>query len=1074
MTSVNKNGTASVKAQKTLDLVNGRYGDLSYTTYPWELNTDNTFNVDMVFDYQLTMEHPDLVRNGRVTMKIYSGKEKKPDITNLTLMRNPVTGTFDGTLTLPAGTCTLADIPFGYDLIYYDDGAAASLSMDQVIGQVQAGLERRQELMTSEVPPEDMLSMTPVDMELLEYILGDTDEGLTEEEKQRVRDIYAAYNELCRTYEEGVSAVKDALKDSAETMGYEGELKNEEDLINFLNSIAHNEMKLAQLTQEELPSAEELLNNGCRRVPGSDIYVYADSISRQTSVIDLESGTWCGNGAAPQLMTFSLGGEVVDMMMVFNEYYSTAMTLLDVVLERAEEIIEAYEKLARTYLLDEVMADAKIRKKLEEHTAYFDLKKMADLNEIEHLREQIRTARLNVQAARTFDVAAIQKAKTALAPLTQMKAVRLLQKLPIGNIMGVVGLISDVITLMETSEYQYNKVKSLDGEIKLAESYLARIKRAVASGCLGDDATAFQAVAECERRVEELCEDARDAQDWVLSFMVSRIAVFVADMTGTALQFVGAARVSLVLGTVSFAAGNVSELGCRMGIELNQKAVDEAWPDVIDACLKPIEKGECEEGEQSEEDGSDDEEDENKPLRPSIPGGDGSGDGSGDGGIGGVSRPEISMPFVPRIDPAGYVYEAVASNRISGATATAYYRNGSDEAKWDAEEADQENPLTTDEEGRYSWFTPPGDWLVKVTKDGYLPADSKNDPAAVDGWLPVPPPQINVNIGLMSTAAPSVESCAAAADRVRVVFSQYMDAAHLRDGSLVSVTQNGSVVPVAVSFEDAEESPTRPGTMYGRVMKLTRSDGQNFVGSIVVHIKQAAKNYAANEMTADYTSAPLTVGALVGSIEHSYPNRFVTEINGSGTIAVQVVDTAGNPMPGVTVTARQAMGGTLEFSTSAVSDSNGRAVFSYRGRSSGYDTLIFTADTVSTEMQTRVAAMDTSAPAKPTANLSDYAVVTKGTQLIISAQEGAIIRYTTDDTCPCTDAALTYTGPITLTKSGFYRIAAWTQSGGYSERLNLHITVTDAQPPSGESSGGGGSTAFEIVWSVWISGLGNP
>ena len=438
--------------------------------------------------------------------------------------------------------------------------------------------------------------------------------------------------------------------------------------------------------------------------------------------------------------------------MVFNEYYSTAMTLLDVVLERAEEIIEAYEKLARTYLLDEVMADAKIRKKLEEHTAYFDLKKMADLNEIEHLREQIRTARLNVQAARTFDVAAIQKAKTALAPLTQMKAVRLLQKLPIGNIMGVVGLISDVITLMETSEYQYNKVKSLDGEIKLAESYLARIKRAVASGCLGDDATAFQAVAECERRVEELCEDARDAQDWVLSFMVSRIAVFVADMTGTALQFVGAARVSLVLGTVSFAAGNVSELGCRMGIELNQKAVDEAWPDVIDACLKPIEKGECEEGEQSEEDGSDDEEDENKPLRPSIPGGDGSGDGSGDGGIGGVSRPEISMPFVPRIDPAGYVYEAVASNRISGATATAYYRNGSDEAKWDAEEADQENPLTTDEEGRYSWFTPPGDWLVKVTKDGYLPADSKNDPAAVDGWLPVPPPQINVNIGLMSRA----------------------------------------------------------------------------------------------------------------------------------------------------------------------------------------------------------------------------------------------------------------------------------------------------------------------------------
>lgn len=114
MTSVNKNGTASVKAQKTLDLVNGRYGDLSYTTYPRELNTDNTFNMDMVFDYQLTMERPDLVRNDRVTMKIYSGKENKPDITNLTLMRNPVTGTFDGIQRLhqrriPPKYCRAAD-----------------------------------------------------------------------------------------------------------------------------------------------------------------------------------------------------------------------------------------------------------------------------------------------------------------------------------------------------------------------------------------------------------------------------------------------------------------------------------------------------------------------------------------------------------------------------------------------------------------------------------------------------------------------------------------------------------------------------------------------------------------------------------------------------------------------------------------------------------------------------------------------------------------------------------------------------------------------------------------------------
>ena len=36
---------------------------------------------------------------------------------------------------------------------------------------------------------------------------------------------------------------------------------------------------------------------------------------------------------------------------------------------------------------------------------------------------------------------------------------------------------------------------------------------------------------------------------------------------------------------------------------------------------------------------------------------------------------------------------------------------------------------------------------------------------------------------------------------------------------------------------------------------------------------------------------------------------------------------------------------------------------------------------------------------------------------------------------------MVYTGPVTVTEDTFFRIAAWTEDGGYSERLNLHITV---------------------------------
>ena len=197
-------------------------------------------------------------------------------------------------------------------------------------------------------------------------------------------------------------------------------------------------------------------------------------------------------------------------------------------------------------------------------------------------------------------------------------------------------------------------------------------------------------------------------------------------------------------------------------------------------------------------------------------------------------------------------------------------------------------------------------------------------------------------------------------------------------------------------------------------------------------------------MGSAYTSGALTAAQIAGSLSHSYPNRYVTDVSDVEEIVVQVLDTAGQPMPGVAVTARQKLGGTLEMGESAVSDASGRAVFTVKGISSGYDTVIFEAGVVRTEMNTRVSPLGTTAPKKPTANLSDHAVVVSGTQLVLTCStEGAVIYYTTDDTCPCTDsdARKSYDGPITITEDTFFRIAAWTQAGGYSERLNLHITV---------------------------------
>ena len=78
---------------------------------------------------------------------------------------------------------------------------------------------------------------------------------------------------------------------------------------------------------------------------------------------------------------------------------------------------------------------------------------------------------------------------------------------------------------------------------------------------------------------------------------------------------------------------------------------------------------------------------------PDSPGG-GPGGGSGGRGPGGGSNPTFPNPPDPALDPSGYVYEAVASNRIEGARAEAYVLENGSAVLWDASEYNQETRFT--------------------------------------------------------------------------------------------------------------------------------------------------------------------------------------------------------------------------------------------------------------------------------------------------------------------------------------------------------------------------------------------
>ena len=85
------------------------------------------------------------------------------------------------------------------------------------------------------------------------------------------------------------------------------------------------------------------------------------------------------------------------------------------------------------------------------------------------------------------------------------------------------------------------------------------------------------------------------------------------------------------------------------------------------------------------------------------------------------------------LDPSGYVYEAVTTNRLEGVESAAYWVEYDEEDEgfwdhmpgdgdgilWDASEWNQVNPMLTDSDGRYQWDVPEGWWQVRFNKEGY-------------------------------------------------------------------------------------------------------------------------------------------------------------------------------------------------------------------------------------------------------------------------------------------------------------------------------------------------------------------
>ncbi len=377
------------------------------------------------------------------------------------------------------------------------------------------------------------------------------------------------------------------------------------------------------------------------------------------------------------------------------------------------------------------------------------------------------------------------------------------------------------------------------------------------------------------------------------------------------------------------------------------------------------------------------------------------------------------------IDPSGFVYEGVFSNRVQGATATVFYKETVEDmygdlheniVKWDAEEYAQENPLFTDENGYYRWDVPQGLWQVKFEKEGYETTYSE--------WLPVPPPQLDVNIAMKQNVQPTVRQARAYEDAVELEFDKYMMPDGLTTENII-VLQDGE--PVEGSIQLLNEEVSYEGATDTYASRIRFNALQPFSArEITLVVKNRVQSYAGIRMQDDYMQSfavELEVKQIVCD------SVSVVAYGQTSALQISILPALASAGRTLSVTASSDLMLSLENESVTIGE-DGTAIIVFTGQLPGTAALTFTvsdselsATSIVSIEQRPYLAVD-----MPTASIASGSAVDKGTEIYLSCQtEGTVIYYTLDGSCPCDENAQRYVydgTPIVVTDSVTIRVMA--------------------------------------------------
>ena len=412
------------------------------------------------------------------------------------------------------------------------------------------------------------------------------------------------------------------------------------------------------------------------------------------------------------------------------------------------------------------------------------------------------------------------------------------------------------------------------------------------------------------------------------------------------------------------------------------------------------------------------------------------------------------VPVRPIIDPSGYVYEAVHSNRLEGVMATCYFKEFvKDEygdvhevvGVWDAEEYAQKNPLFTDEFGMYAWEVPQGLWQVKYQKDGYETAYSE--------WLPVPPPPMDVNVGLVQNVQPEVVRAKAYQDGVELLFSKYMKPESFTKSNLylkaVVGGQEELLRNLTIEFPDEEAVSDGDTITFAKKVLLKTERDLTLADEVYVVVNGSVESYAGIAMGNDYVQR-LDVEKKINDVVVDS----VLYVGYEDAITVTVGVLPADASKGKIIMVRSLSEDIVTVSAQeAVLDENGQATFTFNGELMGATAIEFyveDADLRETSMINVVDASWLSSVKDVDASFVNGAALYRGQTVSLSCEtEGARIYYTLDGTSPKDAGRQTYSAPIVINGNTTLKAIAVGLDGSESNIREYVYTIrsTQAQLP---------------------------